>query len=128
MGRSAKLAYPRSRRGLGGQRDYKGKTLRKIDAPDYRVRLTTPACSCGLLDQGKLWAGEIKVFLLDLYKRSEKGTKTVPEIALEKQKWLELCQKAIQIEELILPITAPLEGKKKRGRKVRGKALALLDR
>ena len=80
------------------------------------------------IEQGKLWAGELKVFLLDLYKLSEKGTKTVPEIALEKQKWLELCQKAIQIEELILPITAPSEGKKKRGRKTRGKALALLDR
>jgi len=70
------------------------------------------------------------LFLLDLYKRSEKGTKIVPEIALEKQKWRELCQKSIQIEELLLPITAPPEGdkKKKRGRKVRGKALALLDR
>ena len=82
------------------------------------------------IQQGKLWAKELKIFLLDLYKRSEKGTKIVPEIALEKQKWVELCQKAIQIEELILPITAPPEGdkKKKRGRKARGKALALLDR
>ena len=84
----------------------------------------------GQIEQGKLWATEIKAFLLDLYTRSEKGTKTVPHIALEKDKWRELCQKAIDFEELLLPVTPPPEtGEKvKRGRKTRGKPLALLDR
>ena len=84
----------------------------------------------GQIEQGKLWAMEIKTHLLDLYTRSEKGLKTVPDIALEKEKWRKLCQKAIDFEELLLPITPPTPtGEKvKRGRKNRGKALALLDR
>ena len=40
----------------------------------------------GQIEQGKLWATGIKAFLLDLYTRSEKGTKTVPNIGLEKEK------------------------------------------
>ena len=90
----------------------------------------------GQVEQGKLWATEIKTLLLDLYTRSEKGTKTVPDIALEKDKWRKLCQKAIDFEELLLPVLAvntitppPETGDKvKKGRKARGKALALLDR
>lgn len=82
------------------------------------------------VEQGKLWAKGLQVFLLELYKKSEKGTKTVPDIASEKEKWLQMCQEAIQIEELILPKPPPHEPgqKKKRGRKTRGKALSLLDR
>lgn len=82
------------------------------------------------IEQQKLWATELKAFLLDLYQRSDKGKGTVPQIAIEKQNWLEKCQKAIQLEELLLPKTDlpdPLQ-KKKRGRKPRGKALSLLDR
>lgn len=90
----------------------------------------------GQIEQGKLWATELKALLLDLYIRSEKGLKTVPQITIEKEKWRKLCQQAIEIEELLLPKT-PLpqadeedskETKKKKGRKARGKALALVDR
>jgi transposase len=82
------------------------------------------------VEQGKLWAKVLQEFLLDLYKRSDKGKTTVPNIAAEKQKWLQLCREAIRIEELTLPKTTPPEKeiKKKRGRKARGKALSLLDR
>jgi transposase len=82
------------------------------------------------VEQGKLWAKVLQAFLLDLYKRSDKGRTTVPNIAAEKEKWLQLCQQAIQIEELTLAKTPPpdIESKKKRGRKARGKALSLLDR
>jgi transposase len=82
------------------------------------------------IEQHKLWAAELKAFLLDLYQRSDKGKATVPQIAIEKQNWLEKCQKAIQLEELLLPKTDPPDPlkKKKRGRKPRGKALSLLDR
>jgi transposase len=82
------------------------------------------------LEQGKLWAQDLQEFLLDLYKRSDKGKATVPNIATEKEKWLKLCRQAIQIEELSLPKAPPpeKEPKKKRGRKARGKALSLLDR
>jgi len=82
------------------------------------------------VEQGKLWATTLQTFLLELYKKSEKGTKTVPSIATEKEKWLTMCKEAIQIEELILPKKPPPEPgqKKKRGRKARGKALSLLDR
>jgi transposase len=80
-------------------------------------------------EQGKLWAAELQKFLLELYKQSEKGTKTVADIATQKQKWLELCQEAIQTEELIVAQKSPPpEQNKKRGRKARGKALSLLDR
>lgn len=81
-------------------------------------------------EQGKLWAEEIKAFLLDLYRRSEKGTTTVPQIAVEKDNWTQMCQKAIQLEELLLAKMNTLDPqkKKKSGRKVRGKALSLLDR
>ncbi len=82
------------------------------------------------IEQDKAWATALHATLLDLFKRSEKGTKTVPNMALEKKNWLEACQNAIQLEELLLPITSPPESppKKKRGRKKRGKALSLLDR
>jgi transposase len=82
------------------------------------------------VEQGKHWAATLQTFLLELYKKSEKGTKTAPGIAAEKEKWLAMCQEAIQIEELILPKKPPPEPgqKKKRGRKARGKALSLLDR
>lgn len=84
----------------------------------------------GQIEQGKLWAIGIRTLLLDLYTRSEKGLKTVPDIALEKDKWRKLCQEAINFEELLLPIIPPTQtgDKVKRGRKTRGKALALLDR
>jgi transposase len=77
------------------------------------------------IEQQKLWATELKVFLLDLYKRSDKGREAVPQIAIEKQNWLEKCQKAIQMEELLLPkpeLPDPHK-KKKRGRKPRGKGI-----
>jgi transposase len=82
------------------------------------------------VEQGKLWAANLQIFLLELYKKSEKGVKTVPNIAAEKKKWLKICKQAIQIEELLLPKnpTPEFEQKKKRGRKARGKALSLLDR
>lgn len=86
------------------------------------------------VEQGKLWASEIQAFLLDLYKKSEKGTKTVDNIGLEKEKWSKLCQQAIDVEERLLaqslppPIEVQKEIPKKRGRKKRGKALGLLDR
>jgi len=79
------------------------------------------------IEQGKHWATQLNAFLLDLYHRSEKGKGTVPQIAAEKQKWLQMCQKAVQLEELLLPKNDPAK-KKKRGRVARGKALALLDR
>jgi transposase len=82
------------------------------------------------IEQGKLWAAQLQNFLLELYQKSEKGTKTAPMIAEEKQKWLDLCREAIQTEELLLSQKAPpplIKGKK-RGRKARGKALSLLDR
>jgi transposase len=82
------------------------------------------------IEQQKLWATELKAFLLDLYQRSDKGKGTVPQIVIEKQNWLQKCHKAIQVEELLLPkpdLPDPLQ-KKKRGRKPRGKALSLLDR
>ncbi|MFZ4783632.1 MAG: IS66 family transposase [Armatimonadaceae bacterium] len=82
------------------------------------------------VEQGKLWAANLQTFLLELYKKSEKGTQTIPNIASEKKKWLKMCKEAIQIEELLLlkkPPPDPLQ-KKKRGRKARGKALSLLDR
>ena len=84
----------------------------------------------GPIEQGKLWATGIKAFLLDLYARSEKGSKTVLDIGLEKKKWRKLCQDAIDFEELLLPLNSTIETehKVKRGRKARGKALALLDR
>ena len=83
----------------------------------------------GQIEQGKIWALELKTFLLDLYTRSEKGLKTVPQIALHKDKWRELCQNAIKVEELLLPVLEPPpDNKHKRGRKSRGKALNLLDR
>lgn len=82
------------------------------------------------VELGKLWAIELQTFLLELYKKSEKGTKTVDNIAAEKEKWLKMCMEAIQVEELLLPKkTTPAPGqKKKRGRNARGKALSLLDR
>lgn len=82
------------------------------------------------VEQGKLWATKLQTFLLELYKKSEKGTKTVANIAAEKEKWLKMCREAIQVEELLLPKKIPPESgqKKKRGRNPRGKALSLLDR
>lgn len=82
------------------------------------------------VEQGKLWATDLQIFLLDLYKRSNRGTKTVPNFATEKQKWLKICNEAVLLEELLLAQKAPTElpKKKKPGRKARGKALCLLDR
>jgi transposase len=82
------------------------------------------------IEQGKPWAVQIHAFLLELYRKSEKGTKTVPHIELEKAKWQQLCQQAINIEELLLQKLQPpdMDIAKKRGRKKRGKALGLLDR
>jgi transposase len=83
------------------------------------------------MEEGKKWAGEMHKYLLDLYKQSQKGTKTVPNIELEKVKWKEFCHQFIQLEESLLPKPSPIEDTikpKKRGRKKRGKALSLLDR
>jgi transposase len=79
------------------------------------------------IEQGKDWAVTLHQFLLDLYQKSEKGTKTVPNIAVEKKKWLEICRNAIQVEELLLP-PKDESVKKKRGRIKRNKPLNLLDR
>ena len=81
-------------------------------------------------EQGKLWAKDLQNFLLELYIKSEKGKKIVPNITSEKEKWLSMCKEFIQVETLLLPPEAPPkeEQKKKRGRKARGKALSLLDR
>lgn len=76
------------------------------------------------VEQDKTWAGELQDFLLGLYKKSEKATKIVHNIAGEKQKWLDMCKRAIQTEESLLPKT----NAQKRGRRARGKALSLLDR
>jgi len=82
------------------------------------------------LEQGKSWAAPLRNFLLELYKKTEKGAKTVPAIATEKEKWLAMCREAIHIEEQILAQKPPPEPgyAKKRGREGRGKALSLLDR
>ena len=77
------------------------------------------------VEQGKVWAKPIKNLLLDLYQRSEKGTKSVPNFELEKQKWLKICREAILLEELLLPKP---DSNKKKGKPFRGKALSLLDR
>ena len=91
-------------------------------------------------DDGKLWAIQIHEFLIDLYKRTQKGTIAIENIALEKQEWQKLCTQAITTEEIILATCANtaiddfgllLDAQntpKKRGRKARGKALKLLDR
>lgn len=74
------------------------------------------------IEQGRLWAKELSTFLLDLYHRSEKGKATVPEIAVEKLKWLQMCQKAVQLEELLLPKPDPAK-KKNAGEKHGAKPL-----
>ncbi len=108
----------------------------------YATYFTYPGCRhalCGAhllrecqgqVEAGKAWARPMKDFLLDLYYRSEKGTKTVSSVEEEKQKWLQMCQNAIQTEELTLPKADSATGgaKKKRGKKPRGKTLSLLDR
>lgn len=78
------------------------------------------------IEGGKDWAKTLHEMLLDLYLKNAKGTKTVPNIGAEKQKWVESCQKAIAVEELLLPPPDP--SNKKRGRAKRGKPLRLLDR
>jgi transposase len=83
------------------------------------------------MEENKKWAGEMHTYLLDLYKQSQKGTKTVLNIEVEKKKWQELCRNAIQLEELLLPESIPIADNlknKKRGRKKKGKALSLLHR
>jgi transposase len=83
------------------------------------------------IENGKHWAIGIHAFLLRLYKDSEKGTKTISNISFEKVKWKELCEQAIQVEELLLAkstLHQKVEKHKKRGRKKRGKVLSLLDR
>jgi transposase len=82
------------------------------------------------LEQDKPWAATLRNFLLELYKKTEKGTKTAPAIASEKEKWLAICRDAIQIEERILAQKPPPRPgyAHKRGREARGKALSLLDR
>lgn len=82
------------------------------------------------LEQGKSWAATLRNFLLELYKETEKGTRTVPGIASEKERWLAMCREAIQIEERLPAQKKPPEPGQthKRGRKARGKALSLLDR
>ncbi len=53
-------------------------------------------------DNAKLWATQIHEFLLDLYKRTKKGTIPIENIQLEKEKWQKLCTQAINAEEIIL--------------------------
>jgi transposase len=86
-------------------------------------------------EQGKLWAIEIHDFLLDIYKRTEKGTVVMDNIQSVKEQWKQICQEAIVLEQSVLEKQTPLPEltlfdtkPKKRGRKPRGKALALLDR
>ena len=82
------------------------------------------------VEEGKLWAKQMQNFLLELYKKTSKGTIPVQDIGLEKQKWLKQCNEAIKFEELILNAhqSTNKESPKKRGRKKRGKGLSLLDR
>ena len=77
------------------------------------------------IDDDKEWAQEIHAMLLDLYQKSDKGTKTVPNIAEVKKRFLELCQKALEIELLMLP---PPGLDKKRGRVATNKPINLLKR
>jgi transposase len=85
-------------------------------------------------EQGKLWATQIHDFLLDIYKRTEKGTIPLENIHIVKKQWQKICQDAIVLEEILLVQQTPLpeltlfEQPKKRGRKARGKPLKLLDR
>jgi transposase len=85
-------------------------------------------------EQGKLWATQIHDFLLDIYKRTEKGTIPLENIHIVKEQWQKICQDAIVLEEILLVQQTPLpeltlfEQPKKRGRKARGKPLKLLDR
>lgn len=115
-------------------RDFKGWILHDCYAFYFQFLQSRHAlCGPHLLreltaqkEAGKTWANALHEMLFDLYKKSEKGTKTVPNIEAEKQLWLEICQKAIAAEELLLP-PADLADKK-RGRPKRGKPLCLLDR
>ena len=85
-------------------------------------------------EQGKLWATQIHDFLLDVYKKTEKGTIPVENIQLVKAQWQKICHDAIILEEILLvqrtnlSELTRLEQPKKRGRKPRGKPLKLLDR
>ncbi len=92
------------------------------------------------IDSGKLWAVQIHKHLLDLYKRTEKGTVPIENIEVEKANWEKICTQAIATEEILLAALSnssiensnnPIDAQnipKKRGRKARGKALKLLDR
>jgi transposase len=78
------------------------------------------------IEEGKTWASTLHKLLLGLYQKTEKGLKIVADIDAEKKIWQEACTKAIQLEELLLPqVDLTI---KKRGKKKRGKSLALLDR
>lgn len=86
-------------------------------------------------EQGKLWATQIHDFLLDIYKRTDKGRIPLENINSVKEQWQKLCQNAIVLEELLLAQQSPPPEltlfdiqHKKRGRKPRGKPLKLLDR
>jgi transposase len=88
-------------------------------------------------EQGKLWATQIHDFLLDVYKKTEKGTIPLENIRLVKTQWQKICHDAIVLEEILLAqrntlseltISELSEKTKKRGRKPRGKPLKLLDR
>ncbi len=82
------------------------------------------------VEQGKHWARELRAFLLDLFQKSEKGSKSVANICAEKEKWLKMCNEAIQSEARLLSQKSPPKARQnnKRGRPARGKALSLLER
>jgi transposase len=86
-------------------------------------------------EQEKPWATQIYDFLLDIYKRTEKGTVVIGNIESVKEQWKNICKDAIKIEEELLAKRTPLPEltlfdnlPKKRGRTPRGKTLNLLDR
>lgn len=86
-------------------------------------------------EQGKPWATQIYDFLIDIYKRTEKGTIPIENIQIVKEQWKNICKDAIILEDILLAQRTPLPEltlfdiqAKKRGRSPRGKALALLDR
>ena len=78
------------------------------------------------MEEGKIWAKELRQFLLDLHRNTKGGTKSVPDIDVVKQKWLQMCDRATQYEHSQHP--PPNPNVKKRGRKSKPKALNLLER
>jgi transposase len=53
------------------------------------------------IEQGKIWAIQIHEFLLDLHKRTLKGTIPILNIDLEKENWKKMCISAIVAQSAI---------------------------